>query len=90
MSLNILVRGRGPIERKLRVPLPRKINWLGLNSRAHLEEVALEILVRKGERTNQNHTRNTGKGYPTVLFILFYIIVMKKFGSKSNDEKFIT
>lgn len=69
---NILVRGMGLIEGKLGVLLLSKINQLRLNSRVYFEEVTLEILVKRGEGTNNNPTKNIGKGYPTTLFTLLH------------------
>jgi len=56
----------------------------------HSEEVAFEILVRRGGGTNNSLVENTDKGDPTTLPILFYIVMVKKLGSDRNNEKFIT
>jgi len=52
--------------------------------------MVLEIFLRKGEGIDNNPTKITNKGDPTALLILFYIIIMKKFGGNGSDEKFIT
>jgi len=83
---SIFVRGRGPVERKPRVPL--QVKQIGFDSvPRHTLKNDLKIFVKRGGRTNNNPTRNTGKGEPTTLPILFNVVMVKKLGSSRNNEK---